>query len=110
MVSCALVGTPFRTVLPTVKIKIQLTARDTYFLSSSSFAQLGNLVFKKSNARQMTGSPKNPKPIKKLVPLATISALMKIDAARTGPRIAASLRRGVSCGKGAVGDRALYHA
>lgn len=57
----------------------------------------------------MMGSPKNPKPIMKVVPLVTISALVKIDAARTGPRIAASLKRGVSFGKGAVGERALHN-
>lgn len=45
----------------------------------------------------------------KVVPLATVSALMKIDAARTGARNAASFRRGVSCGKGAVGESALQH-
>lgn len=109
IVNWALVGTPLRTVLRSVKIKFLLATNGTHFLSSSNFFQSGNLVFKKSNARQMTGSPKNPKPITNAVPRATISALMKTDAARTGVRIAASLRRGASFGKGAVGERALYH-
>jgi hypothetical protein len=56
----------------------------------------------------MSGSPKNPKPRIKVVPLTNISALMNIDAARTGPSTAASLNRAVSFGKGDVGDRALY--
>jgi hypothetical protein len=79
----------------------------TYFRSSSSFVQLGNLAFNKSKARQITGSPKNTKPLIKVVDLTTISALVNIETASIDITTPASLKRGASFGNGGVGDKAL---
>lgn len=79
----------------------------TYFRSSSSFVQLGNLVFNQSKARQITGSPKNTKPLIKVVDLTTASALVNMDSTSNGATTPASLKRGASFGKGGVGDKAL---
>ena len=56
------------------------------------------------------GSPKNPKPIINVMLFTTISDVVKADTPRTGTRIPASLKRGASLGKGAVGDKALVEA
>lgn len=86
---------------------VQMETQKTYFLISRYFCQFGIFLFSKSKARHINGSPKKPTPTKKVVPLTTISEVIRIETAKTGKTMPASLKRGASLGKGAVGDKAL---
>lgn len=107
MVSCAFVGTPLSSVLDYVSICQTSTFQAHYFLSSISFCQFGNLLFNRSRALHMTGSPKKPSPTPNVVPFTTISEVVKIEINRRGIRQPANLSREADFGKGGVGDRAL---
>lgn len=57
--------------------------------------------------RQMTGSPKKPKPTPNVVIFINIADVVSNATATPGTSIPASLRRYVSLGNGGVGDKAL---
>lgn len=78
-----------------------------YFLISKSFCQLGNTRFNQLRARQMIGSPKNPKPMENVVIFMNMADVVRSEIATAGASTAASRYRGTSCGKGGVGERAL---
>ena len=78
-----------------------------YFLISSSFCQCGNFLFSRSRPRQMSGSPKKPKPIPPVTIFMNMAEVVNSPMATAGTRIPANLSLGASCGKGGVGDRAL---
>ena len=64
-------------------------------------------MLRKSRPRQIRGSEKNAKPVKKEVPLISMAGVVSMDAAIRGTSIEARIRRGFSWEKGAVGERAL---
>ena len=64
-------------------------------------------MLRKSRPRQIKGSEKNAKPVKKEVPLMSMAGVVSMDAAIIGTSTEARIRRGCSWGKGGVGERAL---
>lgn len=89
--------------MPSIQIR-----NGTYFLSSRSFCQWGKFWFSKSRPRQIKGSPKKPNPITAVLIFMNRAEEMTSDTATIGTSRLANLRRGISLGKGGVGDKALY--
>ena len=78
-----------------------------YFLTSSSFCQLGNSLFKRSKPLQIRGSPKKPKPTKNMFIFINMADVATMDMAMAGTRRLASLSCVVILGNGDVGESAL---
>lgn len=57
----------------------------------------------------MIGSPKKPNPIENVVIFINMALVVRSEIATVGTSTAASRNRGVSCGKGCVGERALWY-
>lgn len=64
----------------------------TYLRSSKSFCQLGKVVLSQSKPREMTGSPKKPRPTPKVTPFMNILEVTKSEIPKTG-RMRVAIRR-----------------